>query len=68
MCREAVDGAVKYKVMYKKSNGKYSTLATTKKTTAILKNIKKGTTYNILIRAYFEVGTYKTVDGGKFKA
>lgn len=64
---EAVDGAVKYKVMYKNSDGKYATLSTTKKTTTTIKGIKKGKTYQILIRAYFEDGTYETVNSGKFK-
>lgn len=64
---EPVKDAVKYKVLYKKSNGKYSALATTTKTQTKLKNISKGKSYEILIRAYFEDGTYKTVDGGKFK-
>ena len=64
---EKVSGATKYKVLYKKSNGKYSALSTTKKTSTTLNNIKKGKSYEIIIRAYFADGTYKTVDGGKFK-
>ena len=63
---EKVDNAVKYRVYYKDSNGKYQKLTTTKKLTATLNNIKKGKKYSIMIRAYFEDGTYETVDGGKF--
>ncbi|MDE6030989.1 MAG: fibronectin type III domain-containing protein [Oscillospiraceae bacterium] len=63
---EKVDNAVKYKVYYKDSNGKYQTLSTTRNLTATLTNVKKGTKYSILIRAYFKDGKYETVEGGKF--
>lgn len=63
---EEVDGAVKYKIYYKGSDGKYKLLTTTKNLTGTLKNIKKGKKYSILIRAYFENGKYETVEGGKF--
>lgn len=62
---DKVSGATKYKV-YMIKNGKYSVVSTTKSTSATLKNIKKGKSYQFLIRAYFANGTYKTVDGGKF--
>ena len=61
-----VDNATKYKV-YIKKNGKYSTVSTTKTTSTALKNIKKGKSYEIMIRAYFKDGSYKVVDGGQFK-
>ncbi len=63
---DKVDNATKYKV-YIKKNGKYSTISTTKTTSAALKNINKGKSYEIMIRAYFKDGSYKVVDGGQFK-
>mgnify|MGYP006376202543 CR=1 FL=1 len=42
-------------------------VATTKNTFVSIKNISKGKSYDILIRAYFKDGTYTTVDCGKFR-
>lgn len=62
-----VKNAVKYRVYIKNAEGKYKAVATTKNTFVSIKNISKGKSYDILIRAYFKDGTYTTVDCGKFR-
>ncbi len=64
---EKVANATKYKVYTKNSAGKFSVASTTKNTTATLSKITKGKSYEVMIRAYFKDGTYKVIDGGKFK-
>ena len=61
----SVKNAKEYKVYYK-SNGVYKEITTVKTTNAKLKNIKKGSTYSLLIRAFYSDGTYEDVDSGKF--
>ena len=61
----SVKNAKKYKIYYK-SNGVYKELTTVETTNAALKNIKKGSTYSLLIRAFYSDGTYKDVDSGMF--
>ena len=66
----AVDGAKSYIIYSKQANGKYKKLATTKKTQYIMKNVKSGTQYDLLIKAFYKDGTKKTIKNGKlsFKA
>lgn len=61
----SVANAKEYKIYYK-SEGKYKELTTVKGTSAELNNIKKGSTYSLLIRAIYSDGTYEEVNGGKF--
>lgn len=61
----SVKNAKEYKIYYK-SEGKYKELTTVKGTSAELNNIKKGSTYSLLIRAIFSDGTYEEVNGGRF--
>lgn len=61
----SVKNAKEYKIYYK-SNDKYKELTTVKGTSAELNNIKKGSTYSLLIRAIYSDGTYEEVNGGKF--
>lgn len=62
----SVSGAKNYKVYYKQSNGVYKELTTVTGTTATLKNIKKGSSYTFMIRAFYSDGTFADVDSGKF--
>lgn len=62
----SVKNAKEYKIYYKQSNGVYKELTTVKTTNAELNNIKKGSSYSIMIRAFYSDGTYKDVDGGMF--
>lgn len=61
----SVSGAKKYKV-YIKSNGKYKEVTSVTGTTATLKNIKQGKSYELYIRAVDSKGKYLDVSGGKF--
>lgn len=61
----SVKNAKEYKIYYK-SEGKYKELTTVKGTSAELNNIKKGSTYSLLIRAIYSDGTYEEVNGGRF--
>lgn len=62
----SVKNAAEYKIYYKQSNGVYKELTTVKSTSAELKNIKKGSTYSLMIRAFKSDGSYEDVNGGKF--
>lgn len=61
----SVSGAKKYIVYLKKSSGKYEPISTVTDTKTTLQNIKKGKTYNLMIRAQLSDGSYKDI-GGKF--
>lgn len=53
---KAVPNATGYRVYsYNKSTGKYTTLSTIQKTSGTVKNLKAGTEYNYLVRAYIEL-------------
>lgn len=62
----SVKNAAEYKIYYKQSNGVYKELTTVKSTSAELKNIKKGSTYSLMIRAFKSDGSYEDINGGKF--
>lgn len=62
----AVDEAESYIVYKKQSNGKYKKLIATEKTKITIKNVKDGTTYELLIKAVYEDGSKKTIKNGKF--
>lgn len=62
----AVDGAIGYSVYYQKSDGKYSKLADTVKTTLNLTGIVSGKTYQIMIKAKTPSGTSKVIENGMF--
>lgn len=60
-----INGAKKYIVYSKGSDGKYKVLSTVTTTITTLKNIKKGKSYDLMIRAQLSDGSYKDI-GGKF--
>ena len=62
----SVKNAEEYKIYYKQSNGVYKELITVTGTSAELKNIKKGSKYTLMIRAFKSDGSYEEVNGGKF--
>lgn len=62
----SVSGAKKYIVYIKGSNGKYKAVATVTDTKTTLNNIKKGSSYNMMIRAQLADGSYQDI-GGQFK-
>lgn len=61
----AVKNAVKYKVYYK-SNGKYKLYTTVTSPKVTINGSGAGKRFDLLIRAYYSDGSYKTINGGKF--
>ena len=59
-------GAVSYNIYRLNSDGEYTKLGSTKKTTFTLNNIKSGKKYTIRIKAKLSDGTYKTIKNGDF--
>lgn len=60
------EDAVSYNVYRLNSDGEYTKLGSTKKTSLTIKNIKSGKKYTIRIKAKLSDGTYKTIKNGDF--
>ncbi len=61
----AVKNAVRYKVYYK-TNGKYKLYTTVTSPEVTINGSGAGKRFDLLIRAYYSDGSYKTINGGQF--